>query len=385
MGLDTLTSAHWLLFGSTFVVAVILGAVVNKTNFCTMGAVSDIVNMQDWQRMRAWILAMAVAIIGVGLLEPLGLISADQTAPPYRGVDISWAGAIVGGLLFGIGMTLASGCGNKTVVRIGGGNIKSLFVAIVLGLVAYFTINPPGLDDPLRIVLFEPLAIPHTHGQDLGSLIAGEAAELARMFIAVILGAALLFFVFRASEFRANKNHILGGLVVGLSVVAVWALSSSISVEGERPQGIVFVGPIADTLEFFAGGLNFSLMNVGVAVVLGVIVGSLLWSLISGTFRVEWFASKQDFSNHFIGGILMGLGGPLSMGCTFGQGITALSTLAITAPLAIAGLIIGSALTMKVQYYKMLHEDEATVAKALITGMVDLRLLPQSMRRLDDI
>lgn len=385
MGLDTLTPAHWMLFGSTFVVAAILGAIVKKTDFCTMGAVADIVNMQDWRRMRSWVLAMAVAIIGVGLLEPLGIINAEQTAPPFRMVSISWAGALVGGLLFGVGMTLASGCGNKTVVRIGGGNLKSLLAAIALGAVAYFTISPPGLDAPLRVALFGPLDISHSHGQDIGSLLAGEAGATLRIFIAPLLGAALLYFVFRAADFRASRNHILGGLVVGLCVVAVWALTSNSAVEGQRAQGMIFIGPVVNTLEFFAGGLHMSLMNVGVAIVLGVIFGSFIWSLISRTLRIEWFASRQDFRNHLLGGALMGLGGPLSIGCTFGQGITALSTLAISAPVAIAGLIIGSALTMKIQYYMMLHEDQATFTKALITGMVDLRMLPQSMRSLDDI
>ncbi|MBK1736141.1 hypothetical protein CKO15_12840 [Halorhodospira abdelmalekii] len=382
MDFASLTAAQWTLIGAIFFIAVILGAVVNKTHFCTMGAVSDIVNMQDWRRMRAWALAMAVAILGVVLLEPLGLIEANQTMPPYRGAPIAWAGALIGGLLFGIGMTLASGCGNKTVVRIGNGSVKSLFVAIVLGTVAYFTINPPLLDAPLRVVLFNPIAIPHSNGGDLGSLIAGEAGVWARLLLGGAIGAALLYFVLRAADFRSSRDHVLGGVVVGLAVVAVWALTTQLP---GPASGITFVGPIAGTVEYTVGGFDRALLSIGVIIVCGVILGSLLWALISRSFRIEWFASKQDFSYHLIGGALMGLGGPLSMGCTFGQGITGLSTLAITAPLTVVGLILGSAITLKVQYYKLLHEEEATLAKSVTTALVDLRLLPQSMRRLEDL
>ncbi|MFP4184023.1 MAG: YeeE/YedE thiosulfate transporter family protein, partial [Halorhodospira sp.] len=138
MVFEAFSAAHWTMLGTVFAIAVVLGAVINKSNFCTMGAVSDIVNMQDWQRMRMWVLIIAVAVLGVGLLEPLGLIRADDSVPGYRTADFAWAGYLFGGLLFGIGMTLGSGCGNKTVIRVGTGNLKSLLVAAVLGIVAFY-------------------------------------------------------------------------------------------------------------------------------------------------------------------------------------------------------------------------------------------------------
>ena len=119
-----------------------MGAVANKTNFCTMGAVSDMVNMGDYSRFRAWLLAIAVAIFGVTMLEFAGLMSVDSSFPPYRDSQLIWLENILGGLLFGIGMTLASGCGNKTLIRIGGGNLKSVEVFIVIGVIAFYMINP---------------------------------------------------------------------------------------------------------------------------------------------------------------------------------------------------------------------------------------------------
>ena len=116
-----------------------------------------------------------------------------------------------------------------------------------------------------------------------------------------------------------------------------------------------------------------------------MVLGSLLWSLISRSFRIEWFASFKDFVMHAVGGVLMGFGGVLGLGCTIGQGVTGVSTLALGSFITFGGIVLGSALTMKVQYYKMVYEDEATFGKALVTALVDLRLLPSGMRKLEAV
>ena len=140
---------------TTFIVSIFFGAVVNKTNFCTMGAVSDMVNMNDYGRLRAWFLAIAVAILGVTLLEYLQMVDVNGTFPPYRDSQLILGENIIGGFLFGVGMTLASGCGNKTLVRIGGGNIKSIMVFAIIALIAYYMTNPfPDSDKTLFSVLF---------------------------------------------------------------------------------------------------------------------------------------------------------------------------------------------------------------------------------------
>ena len=143
-------SAQSIFLWSTFAIALIMGAVVNKTNFCTMGAVSDWVNMSDTGRMRAWILAIAVGVLGVTALEAAGLVNVTGTFPPYRQTNFVWLENVLGGALFGVGMTLASGCGNKTLIRIGCGNLKSVMVLLVIALIAYFMITPfPGSDKTL--------------------------------------------------------------------------------------------------------------------------------------------------------------------------------------------------------------------------------------------
>jgi len=141
MTFDSFISAQSFFLWAIFVIALVMGAVVNKTNFCTMGAVSDWVNIGDTGRFRAWLFAIAVALLGVTLLEARGLVDASGAFPPYRGSQFIWAENLLGGILFGIGMTLASGCGNKCLVRIGGGNLKSILVFGVIAVIAYFMVN----------------------------------------------------------------------------------------------------------------------------------------------------------------------------------------------------------------------------------------------------
>ncbi len=422
MVFENFAQAQTVFLWATFGIALVMGAVVNKTNFCTMGAISDWVNMGDTSRMRAWMLAMAVAMLGVVVFESNGLVQVDASFPPYRGSQLVWAENLLGGLMFGIGMTYASGCGNKTLIRIGGGNIKSIMVLAVVGLVAYFMVNPfPGSDKTLFTVLFydwiRPLAITLKTKQDLGSVLAGsESAVSARLIIGGVLGLALIAFAFKSEDFRSGFDNILGGVVVGLAVLAAWYVTSNVVVSADgttyslqnfvseqwdmlaaatdikpadsRPlsaQSFSFTNPMGQAVGYLASGFNGTMMTFGVMSVFGVIAGSLLWSVVTRSFRIEWFASFGDFANHFVGAALMGFGGVLAMGCTIGQGVTGVSTLAIGSFVALGGIVLGSALTMKIQYYKMVYEDDATFLKALITALVDMKMLPSSMRKLEAI
>jgi uncharacterized membrane protein YedE/YeeE len=415
-------SAHLTVLLVVFAAAFVMGAVANKTNFCTMGAVSDLVNMGDSGRMRAWMLAMAVALLGVVIFEASGFGSVDSTIPPYRGNNFAWLEYIIGGVLFGIGMTLGSGCGNKTLIRVGGGNIKSVFLFIVIAICAYFMLNPfPGSDETLYSLLFYPWTNPMSATlatqQDLGSLagsVLGGSAETLRTVIGLIVAAVLFWFIFKSADFRSSFDNKLGGFTMGAAVLVAWAATSSmVSIEayGEkyswtdyadieswsmnednpaaRPrdvgvQSFTFINPMGQTVRYGVQDFNPSYLTFGVVAVLGVVLGSLLWSLIARSFRIEWFASTGDFVTHLIGGILMGVGGVLAMGCTVGQGITGVSTLALGSVLALLSIIFGSALTMKIQYYKMLHED-ASFMQALLSSLVDFKMLPGKFRSLENL
>ena len=413
-------AAQSTLLWAAFGIALVMGAVVNKTNFCTMGAVSDLVNIGDSGRFRSWLLAIAVAMLGVMVLESIEMVRIDDAFPPYRAGQFAWAENFLGGFLFGIGMTLASGCGNKCLVRIGGGNLKSIMVMIVIGVIAYFMITPmPGSNHTLYSLLFydwiRPLAIDVGSSQDLGALVGGESAVLARMIIGGVLGLLLLWFVFKSAEFRSSKDNILGGAVVGIAILAAWYITSNVIIDADgellsmgeyheqwdmlaesdegkpaqarplSPQSYTFINPMAQTLGFATAGFERTLLTFGVMAFLGVVAGSLLWSLLSRSFRFEWFSSFRDFVNHLVGAVLMGLGGTLALGCTIGQGITGISTLAIGSFVVFGAIVFGSALTMKIQYYKMVYEEEASFGKALVASLADFRLLPNGMRKLDKV
>ncbi|MDH5183346.1 MAG: YeeE/YedE family protein, partial [Gammaproteobacteria bacterium] len=236
MFFENFAGAQSFMLWATFIIAIIMGAVVNKTNFCTMGAISDLVNIGDKGRMRAWLFAIAVAMIGVVVLESMGMVNADSAFPPYRGSNFVWFENILGGIIFGIGMTLASGCGNKTLIRIGGGNLKSIVVLAVIAVIAYFMVVPfPGSDQTLYSTLFyswmQPMQASLSTNQDLGSLIAGADSALnARLIIGLVLAAGILYWVFKSAEFRAEKDNILAGIVVGLAVLAAWYITSNVAI-----------------------------------------------------------------------------------------------------------------------------------------------------------
>ena len=394
------------LYGYLFLVALLIGIVANRSNFCTMGAVSDWVNMGDKSRLYSWILAIAVSILGVLLLQMGDVVSLDGTRPSYRSANFAWGQYIVGGLLFGIGMTLGSGCGNKTMVRLGAGNLKSLLVLFMMGGSAYL-MTTTDLGYQLTFGLLEPLSInisgEQLEGQEIASLVAmaagGEAAADYRLWVSLAIVLPALFLIFRDTTLRSHLELVVAGVLIGLAVVAVWWLTGgafgrevleAITFMDNPPRGmgvqsLTFGAPTGDLWRLMMTRFDGSMVTPGLILVFGVAVGSFLYAIISRTFRLEWFNSREDFIRHLIGGTLMGVGAMLGMGCTFGQGITGVSTLALGSFLVLGAIIFGSALTMKIEYYKIVYEEEATFMAALSSSLVDLRLLPASFRKLEAI
>jgi len=369
---------HIQLLAAVFVVALVMGAVTSKTNFCAMGAVSDWLNIGDTGRMRAWVFAMAVALSGVIALEALGVVNLlSETFPPYRTANFAWIRYLLGGLMFGVGMTLASGCGNKTLVRVGGGNLKSLVVVVIFAICAYLMLWTPLYEKAFLPWVAATTVNLQSYGvanQELGTVLAGmfgmRRSQHLNLAVAAGVAAVMLFFCFKSADFRYDSDHILGGAVVGLAIVFGWWLTGgSIGREWRdyaematvvpsrvQVQSYTFAAPMGDTVRYLLDPANFSLVNFGVVAFAGVILGSSLWALLDGQFRIEWFASWTDFANHAVGGALMGIGGVLSMGCTFGQAITGISTLAVGSILTFLAIVIGAAGTMKYQYWRITRE-----------------------------
>jgi hypothetical protein len=371
-------NVHHQVLTAVFAVAVVLGAVANKTNFCTMGAVSDWVNMGDSGRMRAWLFAMAIAIAGVVVMETTGMVNlSGETFPPYRTANFGWLRYLAGGALFGIGMTLGSGCGNKTLVRVGSGNLKSLVVLVIAAIMAYLMLWTPFYEK-----LFHPWVSATTidlarHGvntQELGAVISGMFGfSPSRSFnaaVGAVLALGLFIYVFRSADFRGSFDNLLGGATVGLAVLAGWYLTGGPLGQAWKEyaefatqipsrvqvQSYTFISPMGDSVRYLLSPGTTTLVNFGVVALAGVIFGSFIYALVAKSFRIEWFVSVKDFANHAIGGVLMGVGGVLSMGCTVGQAITGMSTVAIGSMLTFLAIVIGAAGTMKYQYWRMMQE-----------------------------
>ena len=365
---------HFLILGIIFAVAAVAGAVVNKTNFCTMGAVSDWVNMGDTGRLRAWFLAIAVAMVGVAALELSGHRLGADTFPPYRTTGFAWLRYIVGGVLFGVGMTLGSGCGNKTLIRLGGGNLKSVVVLVTAAIGAYLMLWT-GFYAAAFEVWVQPTTIDLKQfgmpGQALGDVLGrGAWGANANVALGIGVGLALAAFAFASRDFRTNFDHVLGGIVVGLAVVIGWWITSGGLGEAWKEhammaatppsrvatQSLTFISPMGDLVRYLQTPTRFEYVNFGIAALLGIIAGSALWSLATRRARIEWFRDRGDVASHVAGGALMGVGGVLAMGCTIGQGVTGVSTLALGSFLALGSIIAGAAATMKYQYWRMMRE-----------------------------
>lgn len=335
-----------------FIAGLVFGAVAQRTNFCTMGAISDLVLMGDGRRLRAWILAIAVAIVGTQLLHFAGAINIDKSI--YLSGTLGWAGAVIGGLIFGFGMTQAGGCAGKTLVRFGGGNLKSLVVTTVLGIVAYMTLR--GLFALFRIQLENATSIDlktrALQSQNIGEL-AGAALGLqsgtARIAVAAVVAAALLLYCFRDADFRRSPANIVAGALIGACTVAGWYVTGVLAADDFNPAplaSITFVSPIAESLQYlmtFTG----TTINFGIGTVGGVIVGSFLMSVLTGNFHIESFADRNDLLRHLSGATLMGIGGVLALGCTIGQGITGMSTLSLGSAIAFLSILCGGFVGIK--------------------------------------
>jgi len=368
----------------SFLVGIIFGAVVSKTNFCAMGAVSDWVNMGNKGRLRAWFLAIGIATLITQVLQYKGIIDLDEAV--YLTPNFGWLGYLSGGFLFGVGMTLASGCVNRTLVRVGGGNLKSLVVMIVIGLTAYMTMR--GLLALVRINVFEVTNINLAeHGvsdQGIGTLASSALGlgntELVHNIVAVIVAGGLIAYALKGKELRRSFDNILAGVAIGLIIPAGWYITGVVGFDDFEPlrlESYTFTGPIAEGLMYlmtFTG----STIDFGVAGVFGMILGSFLYVMFTGKFRLESFSNRNDMVRHLIGAGFMGFGGVLALGCTIGQGITGMTTLALGSMLTLISIIFGSALTMKVEYHRL---DDEGFFNALRCALADMHLFPEAQKK----
>jgi uncharacterized membrane protein YedE/YeeE len=364
---DLISLNQWVLW-ATFGIALVFGAIAQRTHFCTMGAISDVVNMGDWTRTRQWALAIGVAALGFGALSWMGWIDPAKTI--YAGNRVLWLSGLVGGALFGAGMVLASGCGSKTLVRVGGGNLKAVVVFVVMGIAAFATLK--GLTAVLRVAtvdaVFVETTAPVASLPGLFALALGWGMPMAQAVMGGIAGLALITWALLGAGFM-QRDNVLAGVGIGLCVVGMWWVSGHLGFVAEHPETLesVYLGTVSGRIEAlsFTAPIAYALdwvmlfsdkskvLTVGVVAVLGVVLGSALAAVLGGEFRWEGFRATEDLANHLAGAVLMGVGGVTAMGCTIGQGLSGISTLSLTSVFALIGIVAGAVCAFRYQNWRL--------------------------------
>ena len=320
-----------------------LGVAARVGRFCTLGAIEDILYSSDDRRMRMWGVAIGTAIIGTHLALSQGLLVASDTAYLDR-VWNPWA-TIIGGLMFGYGMALSGNCGYGALARLGGGDLRSFVIVIIMGLSAYFVMSGPLAH--VRVWLF-PVQEGASAPQGLSQFLS---AQFGTSFAATGLVAGVFFVALSLSsaQMRRSPRHIFWGVIVGLAVVSGWlgtAWIAAYGFEAEPIESHSFVAPIGDTI-YYAMTASGNTLSFSVGSVVGVLIGAALGSYSKGHFRWEACDDPRELRRQIAGAAIMGPGAILAVGCSVGQGISAFSTLAYSAPVAFVAIFAGAALGLK--------------------------------------
>lgn len=341
----------------------VLGAAAQASRFCIHGALVDRFTFGGKARLASWVLALVVATLGTQALIALQLF--DPTVTTAWSARFPWLSYAVGGLLFGYGMVLAAGCPQRALVKTGSGNLKALVVLLVAALAALMTLR--GALAELRVQVLDAWSLSLQGPQDLGSLLATVLplpAQALRWALALGLSAAGLLWVWRARG-EMGRAHWIGALVVGALVPAAWWLTGQVGFVPEhpetletvwvgtqsgRPEGLSFVAPVAylvNLLTFWTDTNTTATFGINLA--LGVLAGSFVSAKLRGDFRVESFKDANELASHLLGGLLMGFGGVTALGCSVGQGVTGVAMLSGGAFIAVAGIVAGAGLAVRLR------------------------------------
>jgi uncharacterized protein len=326
------------------------GALAQWGNFCTMGCIADTVTMGDTRRLRAWALAAAIAIIGVGLMRATGTV--DLSKSMYLVPRLNWAGHLVGGAVFGFGMVLAGGCASRNLVRTGTGDVRALLSLFVTSLFAAMTLG--GILGPLRSRFEDQTQVTLSAASssviDLGAPLWG-ASSAVQLWLPLILGIAIIGGCFSLPRFWTAKRYILSGLGTGVLVTLAWLLTGlaydEMAERVQNPVALSFVKPTADTLDWLERATAIGLPGFSVATVFGTVLGAALVAWFQGRFKIVTFAGRGDTARHLSGAALMGIGGVMALGCSIGQGVSGLSTLSLGSMIAVGAMLGGAVVAIK--------------------------------------
>ena len=321
-----------------FAGGILLGLAARIGRFCTLGAIEDALYGQNNNRLRMWGTAIGIAVLLVHLALAQGLISISNSYPLT--VPFTPLLTVFGGLLFGLGMAFSGNCGFGALARLGGGDLRSFVIVLVMGVSAYVTLGGPL--SPLRIWLVELLSVQPTTTSF--SALLSSSTGMPPSYIGLLLGAGVFGFSVWNRAFWEEKGNVIWGALVGLSVASGWIgthLIAQVGFSGLRPVSHGFTAPVGSTILYFMTSSGQTL-NFGIGSVCGVWAGALTGSLMKGHFRLEACEDPRELQRQITGAVMMGIGGVLAIGCSVGQGISAMALLSINAPLALSSIFIGA-------------------------------------------
>lgn len=329
-----------------FAIGLVFGVVGLLSGFCLMSSLRDWWTVNDGRKVRSYAVALAVAMIGTQFFAGAGIV--DIAKSLYLQPSFSAPVIFVGGLLFGFGMVLSNGCASRALVLLGKGNLRSLVVIAIIGIAAQMTLK--GLLAPARLAIMQWTQISPTAISAPALLSSmGLDETVARVAVTLIASGALLIFAFSDRQFRQSYGQIAAGFAVGLLVIAGWLTTGWLGADEFNPvpvTSLTFISPIADSVQYTMLSTGMTL-NFGIALVAGVLTGSLVTALLSGRFKLESYTSPNHMLRSISGAALMGIGGAMAYGCSIGQGLTGLSTLAMPSFIAVAGILAGAALGIR--------------------------------------
>ena len=314
---------------AAFAIGIAFGALARWSGFCLRGAIEDVLTKHDAPRARGFLLAIVVALIAVQALVLTGRL--DISKAVVMPTSLFWGGALLGGLLFGVGMVLTGGCGTRMLVLAAGGNLRSAVVFFVFGFVAYATIR--GILAPARAAFMDVASVKLAH-QAL-PLIVGP----------VVLVLALAFILWR----RVERKHLVAGGLIGLLVPLGYLVTGVLGnddFDQTTVESINVTRGGGDALVYLLTWTG-SKINFGIAFVGGILVGAAMVALLRREFRLEGFERPADMLRYAGGAALMGVGGVLALGCTVGNGLTGIASLAPTSFIALPAMVLAAAATMK--------------------------------------
>ncbi len=322
---------------------IVLGLAARIGRFCTLGAIEDYLYADDDRRLRMWAIAIGVAIIGshtamaLGWLDPIGSNYLAQTWNPL--------GSIVGGLMFGYGMAISGNCGYGALARLGGGDLRSFVIVLILGLSAYVVMSGPLAY--LRVWVF-PVQMDLSEPQGI-SFLAERLTAVPAWLVGSIIGVVLVIFALANERFRRTPSQAFWGGAVGLAIVSGWLGTSWVAThgfDGEPVQTHTFAAPLGDTM-FYLMTASGTTLSFAVGSVAGVLIGAFLGSWSKGHFRWEACEDPRELKRQMLGAAIMGPGAIIAVGCSVGQGISAFSLLAYSAPVTFAAIFAGAALGLR--------------------------------------